>query len=216
MTGRVISLQVGRPRSVEHAGKTIRTAIFKDAVEGPRHLGALGFEGDGQADRRVHGGPGQAAYAYPREHYAHWATRLPARIGEPGLFGENVTTEGLLESDVHYGDVFRLGGARVQVTTPRVPCYKLGIRTGDPGLIEPFLHSGRLGFYLRVLEPGPVAAGDAIERLEVDPHGLTLAALIAALFLPAPRPDEIERILAVPTLHPQHRARLEARRAGRG
>lgn len=216
MIGRVVSLQAGRPRRVEHEGRTLRTAIFKDAIEGPRLLGPLGFEGDGQVDRRHHGGPDQAAYAYPHEHYAHWAPRLPARIGEPGLFGENVTSEGLLETAVHCGDVFRLGGARVQVTTPRVPCFKLGIRTGDPGLVEAFLKSGRLGFYLRVLEPGPVAAGDTIERLAVDPHGLTLAALIAALFLPAPKPGELERILAVPTLHPQHRARLEARRAGRG
>jgi MOSC domain-containing protein YiiM len=216
MSARVVSLQVGRPRKVEHEGRTVRTAIFKDAVEGPVRLDPLGFEGDGQADRRYHGGPDQAAYAYPREHYAHWAARLPDRIGEPGLFGENVTTEGLLESDVHFGDVLRLGGARVQVTTPRVPCFKLGIRTGDPGLVEAFLQSGRLGFYLRVIEPGPVAAGDPIERLAVDPHGLTLAALIAALFLPAPAPGELERILAIPTLHPRHRARLEARRAGRG
>jgi MOSC domain-containing protein YiiM len=228
VTGRVHSLQVGRPRSVEHAGGLVSTAIFKDAVAGPVRLTTLGFVGDGQADPEHHGGPNQAAYAYPREHYAHWAPRFPDRIGEPGLFGENVdrigepglfgenvTTEGLLEGDVHFGDVFRLGAARVQVTTPRVPCFKLGIRTGDPAIIEPFLSSGRLGFYLRVLEEGDVAPGDPIERVSVDPHGLTMAALIAALFLPLPAPAEIERILAVPTLHPKHRARLEARRAGR-
>lgn len=215
MSVRVVSLQVGRPRSVDRDGKPVRTAIFKDRVDGPVHLDRLGFAGDGQADKRYHGGPDQAAYAYPHEHYAHWAPRLPDRIHEPGLFGENVTTAGLLESDVHFGDILRLGGARVQVTTPRVPCFKLGLRTGDPAIVEPFLHSGRLGFYLRVLEPGPVAAGDPIERLEADPHGLTVAALIAALFAPAPAPAELERILAIPTLHPQHRRRLEARRAGR-
>ncbi len=217
MSARVVSLQVGRPRSVDRDGTPpVLTAIFKERVEGPLHLGTLGFAGDGQADRKHHGGPDQAAYAYPREHYTHWAPRLPARIHEAGLFGENVTTEGLLEGDVHVGDVLRLGGARVQVTTPRVPCFKLALRTGDPAIVDPFLHSGRLGFYLRVLEPGPVAAGDPIERLETDPHRLTMAALIAALFAPSPASDELERILAIPTLHPQHRARLEARRAGRG
>ena len=131
--GRVVSLQVGTPRDVTHDGEVVPTAIFKHRVEGPVMLGALGFAGDGQADALHHGGANQAAYAYPQEHYAHWAARLPERIGEPGLFGENITTEGLLETTVHYGDVFRLGGARVQVTTPRAPCFKLAIRTGDPG-----------------------------------------------------------------------------------
>ena len=212
---RVHSIQVGRPRLIDREGQPVLSGIFKEAVEGPRRLESLGFEGDGQADLKHHGGPDQAAYAYPREHYAHWAARLPDRIHEPGLFGENVTTEGLLETDVHFGDVLRLGGARVQVTTPRVPCFKLGLRTGDPSIVEAFLASGRLGFYLRVLAPGPVAAGDPIERLETDPHRLTMAALITALFGPAPGAEELARILAIPTLHPQHRARLEARRAGR-
>jgi MOSC domain-containing protein YiiM len=217
VTPRVQSVQVGRPRRLDKGGEPVLTGIFKAAVQGPVQLGTLGFEGDGQADRKHHGGPDQAAYAYPREHYAHWAARLPDRIHEPGLFGENLTTEGLLETDVHFGDVLGLGpgGARVQVTTPRVPCFKLGLRTGDPSIVEAFLASGRLGFYLRVLSPGPVAAGDPIERLETDPHRLTMAALIAALFGPAPAAAELERILAVPTLHPQHRARLEARFAGR-
>lgn len=214
--GRVVSLQVGTPRDVEHDGEIVRTAIFKQRIDGPVHLGALGFAGDGQADRKHHGGPDQAAYAYPREHYAYWAKRLPDRIDEPGLFGENLTTEGLLESTIGYGDILRVGGARVQVTTPRVPCFKLGIRTGDPHLLAPFLASGRLGFYLRVLAEGPVAAGDPIELETADPHGLVFADLIAALFLPSPAPEELERILAVPTLHPEHRARLQARRDGRG
>jgi MOSC domain-containing protein YiiM len=213
VTGRVESIQVGLPRRVDHDGGTESTAIFKHAVDGPVRLGTLGFAGDGQADAAHHGGPDQAAYAYPREHYAHWAARLPDRIDEPGLFGENLTTRGLLESDVHFGDVFTLGGARVQVTTPRVPCFKLGIRTGDPGIVAPFLDSGRLGFYLRVLEEGDVAPGDPIERVVVDPHRLTMAALIAGLFAPDPKPAELERILAIPTLHPKHRARLELRLA---
>jgi MOSC domain-containing protein YiiM len=214
--GRVVSLQVGTPRDVEHDGEVVRTAIFKQKVDGPVRLRTLGFVGDGQADPKHHGGPDQAAYAYPHEHYAHWAARLPDRIHEPGLFGENVTTEGLLESTLHYGDVLRLGGARVQVTTPRVPCFKLTIRTGDRGLMAPFLASGRLGFYLRVLEEGPVGAGDPIELETADPHGLIFADLIAALYLPSPAPAELDRILAVPTLHPLHRKRLEARRDGRG
>ncbi len=211
---RVVSLQVGRPREVEHGGETVPTAIFKQRVEGPVHLGALGFAGDMQADTAHHGGPNQAAYAYSHEHYAHWAARLPSRIHEAGLFGENITTEGLLEGDVRHGDVLRIGAARVQVTTPRVPCFKLGVRTGDPGIIAPFLASGRLGFYLRVLAEGAVEAGDPIELEAADPAGLLMSDLIAALFLPAPEPGLVERILAMPTIPPQHRARLLARQEG--
>ncbi len=214
--GRVVSLQVGTPRDVEQDGDVARTAIFKHKVAGPVHLGELGFAGDGQADTQHHGGAAQAAYLYPHEHYAHWAARLPARLHEPGLFGENITSEGLLETTVHVGDVFRLGTARVQVTNPRVPCFKLGIRTGDPGIVAPFLASGRLGFYLRVLTPGSVAGGDPIELEAADPHGLSMADLIAALFHASPAPAELDRILAIPILGPTHRTRLLARREGRG
>lgn len=210
---RIASIQVGRPRRVDHGETSVLTAIFKDPVTGPIHLGALGLAGDGQADTEYHGGVNQAVYAYPREHYAHWADRLPARIHEPGLFGENLTIEGWLETDVHPGDVFRMGTARLEVTTPRSPCFKLGLRTGDAGIVAPFLASGRLGFYLRVVEEGMVAAGDPIERLSAPSHGLTLAEFIAALFAsPAPR-DLVDRALALPRLPSPHRARLEARLA---
>lgn len=216
MEGRVVSLQVGAPRDVEHDGDVVRTAIFKHRVEDPLHLATLGFDGDGQADTKHHGGPDQAAYLYPHEHYAHWAARLPSSIDDPGLFGENISSEGLLETTVHVGDVFRVGGARVQVTNPRVPCFKLEIRTGSPGFIAPFLASGRLGFYLRVLTPGRVAAGDPIELEAADPHALRMADLIAALFHPSPATVELDRILSIPIVHPTHRARLLARREGRG
>jgi MOSC domain-containing protein YiiM len=210
---RIASIQVGHPRLVEHGKTSVLTAIFKDPVTGPVHLGALGLAGDGQADAEHHGGVNQAVYAYPREHYTHWADRLPERIHEPGLFGENLTIEGWLETDVHPGDVFRMGTARLEVTTPRSPCFKLGLRTGDDGIIAPFLASGRLGFYLRVVEEGVVAAGDPIERLSTPSHGLTLAEFIAALFaIPVP-PDLVDRALALPQLSPSHRARLEARLA---
>jgi MOSC domain-containing protein YiiM len=213
--GRVVSIQVGQPHAVEHAGRMEYTAIFKQRVEGPVHLGALGFSGDTPGDTLRHGGPNQAAYAYPREHYAHWAMRLPSRIDEPGLFGENLTTAGLLETDVCHGDILRLGAARVQVTTPRVPCFKLGIRTGDPTIMAPLLASGRLGFYLRVLEEGPVQAGDPIELDAADPDGLRMSDLIAALFAPGAPAELIGRALAIATLPPQHRARLIARQNDR-
>ena len=212
MKGRIVSLQVGQPRLVEHDGGQVSTAIFKHAVSGPVQLAELGLAGDGQADGVHHGGEAQAVYAYPREHYTYWAGRLPTRIHEAGLFGENLTTEGLLESSVHPGDIFQMGGARLEVTTPRSPCFKLGIRTGDSGIIAPFLASGRLGFYLRVIAAGPLAAGDPIERVTLAPHGLTMADFIAALFHPEPSPDLVARALELPQVREAHRARLEARR----
>ena len=122
---------------------------------------ATNLEGDRQADLRVHGGPDKAVYLYPAEHYPHWREVLaPAELG-PGWFGENLTTRGLLEDETWIGDVFRVGGALLEVSQPRVPCAKLAMKSGDPAFGRPFLQSGFSGFYLRVLEEGEVGAGDA-------------------------------------------------------
>jgi len=214
-SARVVSIQVGRPRAVAHDGGTVTTAIWKDPVEGPVRLGRLGFAGDASADTVHHGGVDQAAYAYPIEHYAFWEPRLGARTKEPGLFGENLTIEGLLESDIRPDDVLRVGGATVRVTSPRSPCYKLGLRTGDPGIVGPFLASGRLGFYLAVVEEGEVTAGDPIAIVERAAHGLRFSDFIEAIFSPDASPALIERALAVPSLHPVRRDRLRARLEGR-
>ena len=208
MEARVLSVNVGQPRTVPYEGRTVRTGIYKAPLSEPARLTRLGFEGDGQADRRVHGGPNRAAYLYPHEHYAHWAPRLGGGALPMGQFGENVTTEGLLESTVHVGDVYTLGAARVRITTPRGPCFKLGIRTGDPSIVAPFLASGRLGFYVSVLEEGLVGAGDPITLLHRDDGAVTFAELIAALFHDVP--DEARaRVLASPGITPDHRRRLE-------
>jgi len=212
---RVLSINIGQPRTVPYDGATVRTAIYKDPVTEPVRLTRLGFVGDGQADRRVHGGPTRAAYLYPHEHYAHWEPRLGGGPLPHGQFGENLTTEGLLETTLHVGDVFILGGARVQVESPRVPCFKLGIRTGDPTIIGPFLESGRLGTYLSVLEEGPVAPGDPISLLHRVDGAVTVAELIAALYHPGASDQLLERVLASPGLRPEHFARIEKlRRAG--
>ena len=208
MDTRVLSVNVGQPRTVQHEGRTVRTAIYKAPVAGPVRLTRLGFEGDGQADRRVHGGPNRAAYLYPHEHYANWAPRLGGGPLPMGQFGENVTTEGLLEETVHVRDVYAIGGARIQITTPRGPCFKLGIRTGDPSIVEPFLASGQLGFYTSVLEEGLVEAGDPIELLHRDEGAVPFADLIAALFHPVPKHAR-QRVLASPGLTTEQRRRLE-------
>jgi MOSC domain-containing protein YiiM len=172
---RVLSVNVGLPRDVRFGKRTLRTAILKEPVEGAVPLRRLGFAGDGQADLRVHGGVDKAAYLYPFEHYAYWADVLSRTDLAPGAFGENLTTEGLLETGVRLGDVYAIGSARVAVTRPRTPCAKLGARFGSMAFVRTFAAAGRPGFYLRVLEEGSVGAGDAITRISTDPDRPTVA-----------------------------------------
>jgi MOSC domain-containing protein YiiM len=153
----------------------MRTAILKAPTNGAVPLRRLGFEGDGQADPRYHGGPDKAVYLYPSEHYAYWAEVLGRDDLSPGAFGENLTTEGLLEADARIGDVYAIGTARVLVTQPRTPCAKLGAKFGSMAFVRTFWAAGRPGFYLRVLQEGMVEAGDAIERLSTDPARPTVA-----------------------------------------
>jgi MOSC domain-containing protein YiiM len=149
----------------------VSTAIFKDPISGRISLRTLNLDGDRQADLKVHGGPTKAVYVYPSEHYEYWRRELPDIELPWGMFGENFTTEGLNE-EVSIGDTFRVGSARVMVTEPRMPCYKLGIRFGRSDIIKRFLASGRTGFYLSVLEEGEVGAGDQIEPLTKAEHGV--------------------------------------------
>lgn len=160
---KIVSVSVGLPREVEWNRKVVRTAIFKTPVDGPVHVGTLNLNGDQQADLSVHGGVDKAVYAYPSEHYSFWREELSGTDLPWGWFGENLTTEGLLEDNVFVGDRFRIGSAEFVVTQPRMPCFKLGIRFGDPSIIKRFLRSGRSGFYLAVLKEGELTAGDAID-----------------------------------------------------
>ncbi len=166
----MISVNVSRPLTIVDQGRVIRTGIFKEPVAGRVRLGRLNLEGDAQADLRVHGGPDKAVYAYPVEHYEYWKQVLERSVLSLGQFGENLTVEGLQEDRVRLGDVFRVGTAVVQVTQPRSPCNKLGIRMGSKDFPRLFQASNRSGFYLRVLEEGEVGAGDDIVRLHTDPE----------------------------------------------
>ena len=172
---KLVSVNVGLPREVAWQGATVATAIFKRPVRGPIRVERLNLVGDKQADLSVHGGPYKAVYAYPSEHYAFWRTELGGDDLPWGAFGENLTTEGLHESAVHIGDRFRVGTAELTVTQPRVPCYKLGIKFGNPLMVKRFLNSRRTGFYFAVAQEGEVESGDAIELLARDPDSLTVA-----------------------------------------
>jgi MOSC domain-containing protein YiiM len=175
---RVVSLSVGLPREVEWHGRTVLTSIFKAPVDRRLRVTTLNFEGDQQSDLSVHGGADKAVYAYPSEHYEFWRRELPQADLPWGAFGENLTTEGLLEADIRIGDRFRVGSAEFVATQPRMPCYKLGIRFGRPDILKRFLQAGRTGFYFAVTLEGEVGAGDPIERVAPADEGLTVADVV--------------------------------------
>ena len=179
---KLISVNVGLPRSVNWQGKVVRTSIWKEPVDGRIRISRLNLAGDQQSDLSVHGGTDKAVYAYPAEHYAYWRAELPGVGLAHGAFGENLTTEGLLEDDVQVGDRFRVGSAELVVTQPRLPCYKLAARFQRADMVKRFLASRRTGFYFAVEREGEVAAGDAIERVARDRVGLSIA-LVTRLYV---------------------------------
>ncbi len=174
---KLLSVNVGGPRDVEWKGKTYTTGIFKSPVEGRIALRSLNLAGDQQVDLSVHGGPDRAVYVYPGEHYEFWKRELGRPDLPWGSFGENLTSWGLLEDAIHIGDRIRFGSAVLTATQPRMPCVKLGIRLNDAGLVKRFYDTDRSGFYTAVLEEGEVGAGDDIEILSRDPHGMTVVEL---------------------------------------
>ena len=171
---RILSVNVGRPRTVPYAARSVRTAIFKEPSLVRVRIGRTNLEGDRQADLRVHGGPEKAVYAYDLSGYEHWR-RLLSEALPFGQFGENLTVEGMPEAEVRLDDVYRVGMALLQVSQPRTPCFKLALRMERPDFPRAFLASGRTGFYLRVLEEGDVGTGDAIELVARDGAALTVA-----------------------------------------
>lgn len=172
---KLISVNVGLPREVEWRGRKVTTSIWKAPTKGRVTVRQLSIDGDKQSDLTAHGGPDKAVYVYPSEHYAFWRSELPDMELTWGAFGENFTTEGLIESEVTIGDRIQIGSAEFQVTQPRMPCFKLGIRFGRDDMIKRFLRSGRTGFYLSVLREGEVGAGDPIAFAERGEGGLSVA-----------------------------------------
>lgn len=176
---KLVAVSVGRPREVESRGRMVRTSIVKTPIAGRVHVRFENIDGDEQSDLTVHGGPNKAVYAYPSEHYAPWRLELPDTDFHWGAFGENLTTEGLIETDVRIGDRYRIGTGEFVVTQPRQPCYKLQVRFGRLDMTRRFARSGRSGFYLRVEREGEVGAGDAIELIEPNERGQTIADVFA-------------------------------------
>ena len=172
---KLISIQVARPRLATYRGETYSTGIFKQPVSGPVPLRTLNLDGDRQADLAVHGGPFKAVYGYPSEHYDFWRNELPGMNLPWGMFGENFTTEGLFENDLHIGDRLQVGAAILVVRQPRIPCFKLAVKFQRDDILARFLASGRSGFYFSVEQEGTVEAGDEFEFLSREPNAITIA-----------------------------------------
>lgn len=176
----VVSVNVGLPREIEWHGEVVTTAIFKTPVTGAVAVNGFNLEGDRQADLTVHGGERKAVYAYPIEHYDYWRSELPGHELSFGAFGENLTTSGVLETEVGPGDLLEIGTAAFTVTVPRMPCYKLGLRFGRLDMVKRFWISRRCGFYVSVLREGTLAAGDRIRLTRLSTGRPSIADLFTA------------------------------------
>jgi len=179
---KLVSVNVGLPRVVSWQGESVSTGIFKDAVDGRIQLRRLNLDGDRQADLTVHGGKDKAVYAYPFEHYPYWRSELPGVDFPFGSFGENFTTEGLDESSTFIGDVFAIGSAKVVVTQPRMPCYKLGVKFNRADMVKRFQASHKSGLYFSVLQEGEVGAGDNIELTQRGQNEVSIADINRVFF----------------------------------
>jgi ferredoxin-NADP reductase/MOSC domain-containing protein YiiM/ferredoxin len=198
--GRLLSLNVGMPRDVEWEGRTVRTGIWKDSVEGRRMVRRLNVDGDGQGDVLGHGGVNRAVFVYQIESYRYWQGFLARDDFTYGQFGENFTVEGLADDEVCIGDRFRIGTALFEVSQPRVTCYRVGIRMSEPQMPSMLVAHRRPGFYFRVLEEGEVEAGDTVERVGRGPEAMTVAEIDGLLYLPNRSRRDVSRALRIPAL----------------
>ena len=199
----LISIDLSLPKAVTHKDKTVSTGIFKEPVDGPIMVRRLNLQGDRQADLKSHGGVCKAIYAYPVEHYTHWARELDRADFAFGQFGENFTVKGLLERDISVGDVLQLGDVVLEVTQPRVPCFKLGIRMGGlDDFPNRFLRSGLVGFYLRVLKEGEVSTGMKIERTGAESESMSIQDIHHAMHFDKRNLAVAKRALGIDALSP--------------
>lgn len=198
MHARVLSVNTGTPQEVPYNHATALTSIFKSPVSGRVAVLRHNIQGDRQSDLTVHGGPHKAVYCYPGEHYPYWKEQFPDMELPFGMFGENLTTEGISEDEVSIGDQFRVGSALLQITQPRMPCFKLGIRFGLATMVKRFWQSGRSGIYFSVLEEGDVAAGDAIARIAAGPEQITVGEVVRLYRGDETSPELLARALRSP------------------
>ena len=206
---KLLSVNVSQLTTVAYRGRSVMTGIFKTPVVGRVMVRRTNLDGDRQADLSVHGGADKAVYVYPSEHYATWTQELGRSDLAYGQFGENLTVENMLEETVHIGDTFRVGGALVEVTQPRVPCYKLGLKMGSAKFPKQFLASHRTGYYVRVLEEGNIGEGDSIEYISTDPEQMTIRQAVHLAFFEQEDVAMLEKVLRIRALSQDWRAMFQ-------
>ena len=199
---KLLTVSVSLGKEVRYMGKTVATRIFKEPVDGRVMLRTLNLDGDRQVDLKGHGGPYKAVCVYTRENCEHWSRELGRDDFRDPQFGENFTVEGMLEDRIHVGDSFRIGEATVEVTQPRVPCYRLGIKMNEAKFSKTFLQSCRVGFYLRVLEEGEVGAGDSFQLLREDPEGMTVRQICHLYYFDPKNLEDCKRAIRIQALSP--------------
>ncbi|MDG4824486.1 MOSC and FAD-binding oxidoreductase domain-containing protein [Asanoa sp. WMMD1127] len=212
----LLSVNVGMPKDVAWQGRTVHTGVWKAPVSGRRMVRRLNVDGDGQGDLDGHGGEQRAVLVYQTDSYAHWSRFFAKDLGGHGAFGENFTVDGLSDDEVHIGDRYRIGEAEFEVSQPRVTCFRVGMRLGEPRLPALLVGHHRPGFYLRVITEGTVGAGDEIVRTRVGPHEVSVAEVDALLYLPDPDHDRIRAALDIPALSPGWQASFREVLAGGG
>jgi ferredoxin-NADP reductase/MOSC domain-containing protein YiiM len=198
----LLSVNVGLPRDVPWQGKTVYTGVWKNSVPGPQMVRRLNIDGDGQGDLNGHGGEQRAVLVYQIQSYDHWQQHFGRDDFSYGQFGENLTVDGLPDDEVCIGDRYRIGEAEFEVTQPRVTCYRVGLRLGEPGLPALLVSHHRPGFYMRVLSEGHIEAGDQIVKTATGPGSLSVAATDALLYLPGHDAGTLRRALQIPALSP--------------
>ena len=208
--GSLVSVNVGMPKDVPWQGRTVFTGVYKEPVKGPRRVGRLNVDGDGQGDLKGHGGEQRAVFVYQIDSYRYWEHELGRDDFVNGHFGENFTVDGLADDEVCVGDRYRIGTACFEVTQPRVTCYRVGIRMNDPRIPALLVSHRRPGFYFRVLEEGEVQAGDEIVKLSTGPEQMPVAEVDGLLYLPGHGRQELLRALRIPALSPGWQASFRA------
>ncbi len=206
---KVLSLNIGKTQTIKWKNKFTKTAFFKTPVNEPLPVYYLTIGGDEQADPRFHGGETKAVYAYDIAHYEHWKRILPRDDWSFGMFGENLTTEGLLDSAARIGNIYQIGTAKLQVMQPRFPCMKLNMRFNDSSMVKLFTQQKRNGIYFKVIEEGTIEAGNAIELLETSPYNITVADIVDCHNSYGYNQEQLKQILAIPYLPTSLKKNLE-------
>jgi len=195
---KIISLNVGRPQEKEWQGRIVVTSIFKKPVPDRRKISITNIEGDEQSDLRVHGGINKAVYAYDASYYLHWKNVLQRDDWSYGLFGENLTTEGLTDGEVKIGNIYKLGTAKLQAIQPRFPCIKINIRFGLADMIERFINEKKSGIYFKVIEEGDAQVNDEISLVEESPHTISIQDFVECYYAKGSDKSMVKKILAIP------------------